>query len=176
MPIEENEPARVCVLSNDDINDTITYLWKINDSQWWVGSSCETQAFPCGTYNVYVKAVDNHGAESGILTIVIEVNCPPTRPTITITPNPAQVNEELNPCMQCSDPDGDQLSYQWIYYREAGNSVYWLQLNNAGYAEASFTAPSMGKPQEMHFVLALTDSGRPALTRYKRVIVRVDPK
>ena len=76
----------------------------------------------------------------------------------------------------CSDPDGDALSYQWIYYREAGNSVYWLSLENEDKAEASFKAPSMGIPQEMHFILEVTDDGAPALTRYKRVIVKVIPK
>jgi len=76
----------------------------------------------------------------------------------------------------CSDPDGDALSYQWIYYREAGNSVYWLSLETEDKAEASFKAPSMGIPQEMHFILEVTDDGAPALTRYKRVIVKVIPK
>ncbi len=75
----------------------------------------------------------------------------------------------------CSDPDGDALSYQWIYYREAGNSVYWLELKKAHSARASFSAPGMGFPQEMHFVLAVTDHGQPALTRYKRVLVKVTP-
>jgi hypothetical protein len=74
----------------------------------------------------------------------------------------------------CTDPDGNTLSYRWIYYREAGNSVYWLNVENAYSPEAHFTAPSMGFPQEMHFILAVTDDGKPALTRYKRVIVKVN--
>lgn len=75
-----------------------------------------------------------------------------------------------------SDPDGDELSYRWIYYREAGNSVYWLEMENENSLEASFTAPSMGFPQEMHFILAVTDDGLPALTRYIRVRVMVKAK
>ena len=75
-----------------------------------------------------------------------------------------------------SDPDGDELSYKWIYYREAGNSVYWLDVENELTSEASFIAPSMGFPQEMHFILALKDNGLPALTRYRRVIVKVKSK
>ncbi len=74
----------------------------------------------------------------------------------------------------CTDPDGNALSYRWIYYREAGNSVYWLNVENAYSPEAHFTTPSMGFPQEMHFILAVTDDGKPALTRYKRVIVKVN--
>ncbi len=73
-----------------------------------------------------------------------------------------------------TDPDGDALSYRWIYYREVGNSVYWLNMENENSPEASFTAPSMGFPQEMHFILVVTDHGKPALTRYKRVIVKVE--
>jgi len=76
---------------------------------------------------------------------------------------------------ECTDPDGDNLSYRWIYYREAGNSVYWLNVKNENSPKASFTAPSMGIPQVMHFILAVTDYGQPALTRYKRVIVKVEP-
>lgn len=77
---------------------------------------------------------------------------------------------------ECSDPDGDALHYRWIYYREVGNSVYWLKIENEQSKEASFTAPTMAKPQEMHFILAVTDDGKPALTRYRRVIVRVKPE
>lgn len=76
----------------------------------------------------------------------------------------------------CIDPDGDELSYKWIYYREAGNSVYWLDMKNDLTSEASFTAPSMGFSQELHFILAVTDNGVPSLTRYMRVIVKVMPE
>jgi hypothetical protein len=76
----------------------------------------------------------------------------------------------------CSDPDGDELSYRWIYYREAGNSVYWLEMENENSARASFRAPAMGFPQEMHFILAVSDDGEPSLTRYRRVIVKVNAR
>jgi len=76
----------------------------------------------------------------------------------------------------CSDPDGDKLSYRWIYYREAGNSVYWLDMENENSPLTTFTTPTMGFPQEMHFILAVSDDGQPSLTRYRRVIVKVKPK
>ncbi len=71
-----------------------------------------------------------------------------------------------------SDPDGDSLLYQWIYYREAGNSVYWIEIEDADKPEARFILPDFDYPQELHFVLSVTDNGMPALTRYQRVIVR----
>lgn len=88
-----------------------------------------------------------------------------------------QVNEGEKVTLKAegsTDPDGDKLSYKWSYYREAGNSVYWLDVENENFPEASFTAPTMGFPQEIHFLLSVTDDGDPSLTRYKRVIVKVE--
>ena len=76
----------------------------------------------------------------------------------------------------CTDPDDGSLSDKLGYYREAGNSVYWLDVGNENSPQAFFTAPSMGFSQEMHFILAVTDNGTPALTRYLRVVVKVNPK
>ena len=49
-------------------------------------------------------------------------------------------------------------------------------IENEDTAEASFKAPSMGIPQEMHFILSVTDKSKPALTSYLRVVVKVNPK
>jgi hypothetical protein len=81
-----------------------------------------------------------------------------------------------------SDPDGNGLTYQWIYYGEPGTlalansrSGAGLTVEGADQIEAWFVAPKVGKPETMHFVLAVTDQGVPALTRYQRVIVTVFP-
>ena len=39
--------------------------------------------------------------------------------------------------------------------------------------EKYVVAPKVSKPETLHFILAVTDKGTPALTRYKRVIVTV---
>jgi len=36
-------------------------------------------------------------------------------------------------------------------------------------------APKVDKAETVHFILKVTDKGRPALTRYKRIIVTVTP-
>jgi hypothetical protein len=36
-------------------------------------------------------------------------------------------------------------------------------------------APQVAQPETLHFILAVTDKGTPPLTRYKRVIVTVEP-
>ena len=76
-----------------------------------------------------------------------------------------------------SDPDNNTLSYEWIYYREVGTyeSKSAIKINNAKNVLASFVAPKVNKPETIHIILALTDNGMPALTRYQRVIVTVMP-
>lgn len=76
------------------------------------------------------------------------------------------------------DPDGDSMSYLWFQYLEAG--TYPGQVSFRPYASNLYdlpvTAPTVDKPQTIHFILRVTDKGTPALSRYKRVIVTVVPK
>jgi len=76
-----------------------------------------------------------------------------------------------------TDPDGNGLSYQWIYYPEPGsyNSKEPLGISDVKSATTSFVAPKVTKPETIHIILAVTDNGMPALTRYQRVIVNVFP-
>lgn len=83
-----------------------------------------------------------------------------------------------------SDPDGDALSYEWFYYKEAGTfpvssarSGQPVLIQNYDQPEAWFIVPERrvmppGKGT-MHILLAVTDHGTPRLTRYQRVIVTV---
>jgi hypothetical protein len=73
-----------------------------------------------------------------------------------------------------TDPDGDNLSHHWIYYGEAGNSVYRLnEMKGENTSMISFQAPELGQTHYMHFVLEIIDNGNPQLTRYDRVVVKV---
>lgn len=75
-----------------------------------------------------------------------------------------------------SDPDGDSISYLWFHYPEAGTYQEPIAVNGAENADrASFTAPKVEKPETAHFILRLTDKGSPQLSRYKRIIVTVNP-
>ncbi|CAG5068974.1 hypothetical protein DYBT9623_01707 [Dyadobacter sp. CECT 9623] len=75
------------------------------------------------------------------------------------------------------DPDGNALSYEWIYYPEPGsyNVKEPLGIVDAKAVTTSFTAPKVMQPETIHVILAVTDNGKPALTRYQRVIVTVYP-
>jgi hypothetical protein len=75
-----------------------------------------------------------------------------------------------------TDPDNNNLNYQWIHYKEVGTlNTNGLKLNDANKQEAWFTAPEVKKVGTIHFILAVTDEGIPSLTRYQRVIVNVLP-
>lgn len=96
----------------------------------------------------------------------------------------AKAGEVVNLSAEGStDPDGNALSYQWIYYPEPGTFTLSnartgspLNIENADTMNAAFTVPvKVGRPGTLHVVLAVTDNGTPALTRYQRVIVDVKP-
>lgn len=77
------------------------------------------------------------------------------------------------------DPDGDNLSYWWFQYPEAG--TYKGIVNIAPYSENLYNvhtikAPEVTSPQTVHFILKVTDKGKPALSAYKRIIITIIPK
>jgi hypothetical protein len=77
-----------------------------------------------------------------------------------------------------TDPDGDNLSYCWFQYTEAGSNkkeVSFGALSENLYNVHTIRAPEVDQPETIHFILKVTDKGSPALSRYKRVIVTVNP-
>ncbi|HNW52429.1 MAG TPA: DUF1593 domain-containing protein [Prolixibacteraceae bacterium] len=76
-----------------------------------------------------------------------------------------------------TDPDGDNLSYLWFNYPEAGSFKKPIKIESAENAHGAWViAPTVDKKETAHFILKLTDKVEPQLTRYKRVIVTILPK
>lgn len=76
-----------------------------------------------------------------------------------------------------TDPDGDNFSFLWFHYPEAGTYKIPIQVNGAENVHlVNFTAPEVDKAETAHFILKVTDKGEPQLSRYKRVIVTILPK
>lgn len=72
-----------------------------------------------------------------------------------------------------TDPDGDNLSFKWWHYTEAGtyNGNALLESKNA---KTKITIPHDAQSRAtIHMICEVTDSGTPALTRYQRVIITV---
>lgn len=77
-----------------------------------------------------------------------------------------------------TDPDGDNLSYLWFNYPEAGSYKKTIRFDLAEnlYKIFYIKAPVVENSETTHFILKVTDKGMPPLTRYKRVIVNIIPK
>jgi len=75
-----------------------------------------------------------------------------------------------------TDPDGDNLSFLWFSYPEAGTCKN-LNISGAENAHKLYqVAPTVEKPETAHLILKVTDKGNPALSSYKRIIVTILPK
>lgn len=71
------------------------------------------------------------------------------------------------------DPDGNQLSYKWWHYPEAGTYQGKIIIQNADKPEAAWVVPdNVVANQTVHIVCAVTDAGAPPLTRYQRVVIK----
>jgi Cellulose-binding Sde182, nucleoside hydrolase-like domain/Cellulose-binding protein Sde0182, C-terminal domain len=72
-----------------------------------------------------------------------------------------------------SDPDGNQLQYQWIAYNEAGYHAPLRPIPQATVSGANNQSAmaTVSSPGAYHIILAVTDNGTPNLTSYRRIIV-----
>lgn len=74
-----------------------------------------------------------------------------------------------------NDPDGQPLNYSWFVYPEAGTFNGPCPLSDSKGESTSFLAPTVDRPQTVHVLLAASDQGQPALTRYRRAVVTIAP-
>lgn len=75
------------------------------------------------------------------------------------------------------DPDGDTLSYRWFEYTDinpAYAGVAPLVLQSGTSAQAQVSSLESQAATQHHLILEVRDSGTPAITRYRRIIVSVD--
>ncbi len=71
------------------------------------------------------------------------------------------------------DPDGDNLSFDWIYYREPGNYPGDININNPDSKIASIQIPADAANYDLHVILRIKDDGIPSLFAYRRVVFSV---
>ena len=67
------------------------------------------------------------------------------------------------------------MSYTWWQYQEADTYQGGVTVENSNAREASFTVPANAENgQNIHIVCEVKDNGTPQLTRYQRVIIKVE--
>jgi len=72
------------------------------------------------------------------------------------------------------DPDGDNLTFKWWQYKEAGTFQGDVVFKNNNTSKTSFIIPSnAGKEQSIHIICEVKDDGMPQLTRYNRFVITV---
>ncbi len=76
---------------------------------------------------------------------------------------------------ETSDPDGDELSFEWWQYEECGTQGIKPELRGRDTPVASFKSPKTAENVALHFVVTVRDRGQPALARYGRMVVHIAP-
>lgn len=70
------------------------------------------------------------------------------------------------------DPDKDKLTFHWWILPEAGTYTSTISIREADKANAILRIPQDAAGKELHIICEVTDNGTPALTSYRRVIIR----
>jgi hypothetical protein len=75
---------------------------------------------------------------------------------------------------EVSDPDRNSVKVPWWQYNDAGTYRGDITFSDPASLTTTFRVPADAEPgQTMHIILEATDNGAPPLTRYQRVVVRV---
>ena len=72
-----------------------------------------------------------------------------------------------------TDSDGQRLTARWFIYKEASTNADRATLSAETGESVRLTLPPDAAPANIHVILALTDDGTPALTRYRRAIIEI---
>jgi len=74
-----------------------------------------------------------------------------------------------------TDPDGDELTYRWWQYKQAGAYDGTIEIRDAGKQDALFEVPvDAVEGKTIHIICEVTDTDTPQLTRYQRVVVEIE--
>lgn len=71
------------------------------------------------------------------------------------------------------DPDGDQLTYRWWFYPEAGTAAELPEIANSTPQVVEFRTLPLHTGATLHLILEVTDDGAPPLVSYRRIVLRV---
>jgi hypothetical protein len=105
----------VCTASDLD-GDELSYIWSASGGQVSGGGTIATWTAPTseGSYNVTVKVTDGVGGEAiDFAAITVRTNDAPSIVSLTADANWTAPSGNVQVTCSASDPDGDELSYDW---------------------------------------------------------------
>lgn len=144
--------------STDPDSDVLTFDWSQTSGMQVSLNNDDTSTASfngdtAGTYVFEVSVSDPSGA-TATQSITVEISPPNRIPSASATAS-SSVNEGSGVTLSASgssDPDGDQLTYQWS--QVSGPSV---SLSNAGTVSATFTAPEVTENTVLEFSVVVSD-------------------
>jgi hypothetical protein len=129
----------ICTASDTD-GDDLSYIWSASGGEITGGVTTATWTAPAseGSYNVTVKVSDGRGGEATdyVTVTVMRTNEAPTIANVTANAEWITPSGNLQLTCSASDPDGDQLSYDWSATAGSisgtGPVVSWLAPQGVG--------------------------------------------
>ncbi|MDX1283673.1 MAG: DUF1593 domain-containing protein, partial [Draconibacterium sp.] len=71
------------------------------------------------------------------------------------------------------DPDGDELTFEYFEYYEPGNCNEEINFAANDRGNCTLIIPDNTKGSTAHFILKVTDNGKPKLCAYKRIVLQI---
>jgi hypothetical protein len=150
--------------------DNSTYAYTNHSGQ--VYKTCEKYAsyFYPATFNNFVARMDWASEGKGNRNPVIIING-------TEGIDPIQIEKKAGKTIKFNasgsfDPDADQLSFKWWILPEAGTCKQDIKISSSDSEKVSVKLPSDSSGKSIHVICEVTDNGEPALTSYRRIIIK----
>jgi len=74
------------------------------------------------------------------------------------------------------DPDGDNLHFHWIVYKEPSTYKGVVAINHSNSSTCDIAVPADSYGKSFHVILVVSDDGTPSLTAYRRIVFTVKNK
>ncbi len=140
--LQVGEVATYTVSAEDPDGDKIKFIFDWGDGTTsqteFVNSGQQTTGIhswsSAGTYQLQVKAIDEHGGQSGwsqALTVIVTsgttiTNNPPTTPTILSGPTSGLINTPYSYTVSAEDPDGDKIKFIFDWGDGSGSETQYV--------------------------------------------------
>jgi len=157
----------VCTASDAD-NDELSYNWSASGGE--INGEGDTVAWiapdSAGSYNVTVKVTDSRGGEVRDYVIIeVRANEPPTIISLVADADWTLPSGNIQVTCTASDPDGDELSYEWTAdggdISGTGTVVNWTAPQEIGVCNITVVVKDGYGQEDTKSVILSTSTGTP---------------